>query len=215
MSDWLRLTEEDIANIEAETRSRPRTPAALTLHDDEMAADAPTTPVRSHTLRLTSADLAPVAPKRDNTHDLTQLETLMFGLTNQARQAELPRWLGDRKLRWDDRVSAVARGHAFDMLKRSYVDHTTPEGVSVAERIKRHQISYAACGENIGVVYGPASQSDEGIYEIQRAFMSQPRRLTNHRGNLLNPVWTHVGIGVARNDSGTLVMVQNFIAAFG
>ncbi len=111
MSDWLRLTEEDIAKIEAETRSRPRTPAALTLHDDEIAADAPPTPVRSHTLRLTSADLAPVAPKCDNTHDLTQLETLMFGLTNQARQAELPRWLGDRKLRWDDRVSAVARGH--------------------------------------------------------------------------------------------------------
>ncbi len=72
-----------------------------------------------------------------------------------------------------------------------------------------------ACGENIGVVYGAASHSDQGIYEIHKAFMNQPRRLTNHRGNLLNPIWSHVGIGVAYDPSGTLILTQNFIALYG
>jgi uncharacterized protein YkwD len=43
--------------------------------------------------------------------------------------------------------------------------------------------------------------------------MSQPRSLTNHRGNLLNPIWTHVGIGVAYNPDGALVVTENFISA--
>ena len=46
-------------------------------------------------------------------------------------------------------------------------------------------------------VYGPASHGERGVIEVQTAFMNQPRRLANHRGNILNPVWTHVGIGVA------------------
>ena len=41
----------------------------------------------------------------------------------------------------------------------------------------------------------------------------QPRRLANHRGNLLNPIWTHVGIGIARDPNGTLFMTQNFVTA--
>ena len=42
--------------------------------------------------------------------------------------------------------------------------------------------------------------------------MNQPRRLTNHRANILNPVWTHVGIGVAYAPEGQLIVTQNFIA---
>ena len=115
-------------------------------------------------------------------------------------------------LQWHPLLARTARLHANDMLERRYVAHITPEGTTVANRLDRQGISYLACGENIGVIYGPASHGERGIQEVQAAFMNQPRRLTNHRGNILNPVWTHVGIGIAYAPEGQLIVTQNFIA---
>ena len=76
-------------------------------------------------------------------------------------------------------------------------------------------VQQAAAGnvDNIGVFYGDDALSLRAIKEIFDAFMNQPRSLTNHRGNILNPVWTHVGIGIAHNPAGSLVATQNFISA--
>ena len=60
-------------------------------------------------------------------------------------------------------------------------------------------------------VTGAASHSSAGIEEIHWAFMDQPPGLTNHRGNVLNPLWTHAGIGVAYDERGTLTVVQIFL----
>ena len=210
MDKRLKLTEEDIEHVLDQVRHNPPVPAAISIGLDDISPSAPR--VSSPLIRITEDDLAATPPQRSTTPNLIELETLMFGLVNSARQAHLPKWLGGPNLRWHDGLAAVARGHSLDMLKRGYVDHTTPDGVKVAKRIDQNSIAYVACGENIGVVYGAASHSDQGIYEIHNAFMNQPRRLTNHRGNLLNPIWTHVGIGAAYDDSGTLVLTQNFIS---
>jgi uncharacterized protein YkwD len=219
MSDRLKLTEEEIERVLQEVQEVPPTPAVIRIRVEDMPSTSPgtTTPHR-HTapvLRVTEADLTPVSPQPYGDPNLVELETLMFGLVNSARQAHLPRWLGSPNLRWHDGLAAVARGHSADMLKRQYVEHTSPEGVKVAQRIERHGIAYIACGENIGVVYGAASHSDQGVYEIHKAFMNQPRRITNHRGNLLNPIWSHIGIGAAYDASGSLILTQNFIALYG
>jgi len=215
MSDRLKLTEEDIERVLQEVREVPPTPAVIKLSVEDMPVElTPEQRRSSSVLRVTEADLSPVPPQPASEPNLMELETLMFGLVNSARQTHLPRWLGGPNLRWHDELAAVARGHSADMLKRQYVEHTSPEGVKVAQRIDRQGIRYIACGENIGVVYGAASHSDQGIYEIHGAFMNQPRRLTNHRGNLLNPIWSHVGIGAAYDESGTLVVTQNFIALY-
>jgi uncharacterized protein YkwD len=166
-------------------------------------------------IRITEEDLKVTPPLQRNSPNLVELETLMFGLVNSARQAHLPKWLGSPNLRWHEELASVARGHSLDMLRRGYVDHMSPEGVKVAGRIDHNNIAYVACGENIGIVYGAASHSEQGVYEIHNAFMNQPRRLTNHRGNLLNPIWTHVGIGAAYDESGSLFVTQNFISKLG
>jgi uncharacterized protein YkwD len=219
MSDRLKLTEEDIERFLQEVQETPPTPAVIQISSADVPPAAPEAARRSWPqsplLRVTEADLAPVPPQPQGVPNLTELETLMFGLVNSARQAHLPSWLGSPNLRWHDGLAAVARGHSADMLKRQYVSHTSPEGVTVAQRIERHGIRYIACGENIGVVYGVASHSDEGVYEVHKAFMNQPRRLTNHRGNLLNPLWSHVGIGAAYDENGSLILTQNFIALYG
>ena len=137
----------------------------------------------------------------------------MYQLVNDTRRAHLPAFLGTAQLTWNDGLAAVARTHSADMMRRQYVSHISPEGVTAAQRIENYRIRYVACGENIGIVYGESAHTTQAIHDIHNAFMNQPRSLTNHRGNLLNPVWTHIGIGVAYNEDGSLVATQNFISA--
>ncbi|MCZ7671021.1 MAG: CAP domain-containing protein [Chloroflexi bacterium] len=103
------------------------------------------------------------------------LETLMFNLVNAARREYGTRWLPTNQLKWHPGLAAVARGHSADMLKRQYVEHRSPDGLDAGKRISRYGIQYLACGENIGVVYGAASHSETGVYEIHNTFLSQPR----------------------------------------
>jgi len=204
-SDRLRLTAEDIAAQDG----RVTAPPVLTIGLADIP-DAPPTGQRRHGIQITSADIAAFEPASEEV--IGPLEQRAFALVNAARAEQLPRWLNRGPLRWHSALAAVARQHSADMLQRRYVAHVTPEGISVSRRLERASISYLACGENIGVVYGPASRGEQGLIEIQTAFMNQPRRLANHRGNILNPVWTHVGIGVAYSPEGQLIVTQNFVA---
>jgi uncharacterized protein YkwD len=202
----LRLTAEDIAA----TDGRVTAPPVLTIGLADIPDAAAPPAERRHGIQITADDVAAFEPAGEAV--VGPLEQQLLALVNAARAEHLPKWLGRGPLRWHPALAAVARQHAADMLQRRYVAHVTPEGVNVAQRLERAQISYLACGENIGVVYGPASHGERGVIEVQTAFMNQPRRLANHRGNILNPVWTHVGIGVAYAPEGQLIVTQNFVA---
>ena len=45
----------------------------------------------------------------------------------------------------------------------------------------------------------------------QTAFMSEPRFQKNHRGNILNAMYTEVGIGIAQGPDGSLYITQDFV----
>jgi uncharacterized protein YkwD len=205
-ADRLRVTEEDIAS----QGERVTAPPVLTIRPDEVPEAPPPVTGPRRPIQITAEDIAAFEPAGEEV--VAALELVMFQIVNEARRANLPRWMGRGPLRLHPALAAAARQHADDMLRRRYVAHATPEGVTVAQRLERAHISYLACGENIGVVYGPASHGEGGLRAIQAAFMNQPRRLTNHRGNILNPIWTHVGIGVAYAPEGQLIVTQNFIA---
>ena len=213
--DWLQLTDEDIDRARMLTRQQAPTPDVITITSEDIPADEVPAVRPGAVIAITDDDLAPEAAKPSTSDDLRQLEVYMYDLLNSARNVHLPRWLGTARLTWHDGLAAVARGHSADMLRRQYVAHVSPEGVSVAQRIERYHISYVACGENIGVFYGGAAGTLAAIDEIHQAFMNQPRSLTNHRGNVLNPIWTHTGIGIAYNPDGSLVVSQNYISAPG
>lgn len=203
------VTADDVTEAEAALAAAP---PVLTIQPEDVGA-ASRERLAGRSLQVTLQDVADFEPA--GSAEVAVLEQLMARLVNDARESQLPRWLGKGPLRWHPGLAAVARAHSADMLNRRYVDHVTPEGLTVGQRLDRAGISYLACGENIGVVYGPASHGERGIQEVQQAFMNQPRRLTNHRGNILNPVWTHVGIGVAYTPEGQLVATQNFLATLG
>lgn len=239
MEEWIQLTEEDIERATRLTRpeppatprspltptetkptpttSRPESeppPPALTITLEDLAEEEPEV-VTQALMTITLDDLRPVSGPIAASPSVARLEQLMFDLVNESRQNHLARLVGTASLGWHAQLAAIARQHSADMLRRQYVDHITPEGITTAQRIQRHQISYMACGENIGVVYGESAQSEQAIYDIHDAFMNQPRSLTNHRANLLNPLWTHMGVGIALNPDGALVATQLFVSSPG
>jgi uncharacterized protein YkwD len=215
MDEWLQLSEEDIERATRLTRAQPPMPGVITITADDLATQGAREPVAGEPLVISAADLAPAGPEPQADPNISEFERLMFRLVNETRRRHLPAWIGTTELVWHDGLAAASRQHSADMLRRQYVAHVTPEGVTAAQRLDRASIGYVACGENIGIVYGEAAHGSRAVVEIHNAFMNQPRSLTNHRGNLLNPIWTHVGIGIAYNPDGALVATQNFISAPG
>jgi uncharacterized protein YkwD len=220
--EWLQLTEEDIERAHQMMRSRPSTPTPLEIGDkitigpDDIPLEELHTEVQSRMgdiITITEDDLSPTPPLPETSTEMQELEILMFNLLNEERRAHLPGWLNTSRLKWHDDLAAVARGHSADMINRHYVAHISPEGITTARRIEAFGVKYVACGENIGVFYGDKDQLAQAVYDIHNAFMNQPRSLTNHRGNIINPIWTHAGIGIAVNPAGSLVATQNFISA--
>ena len=211
--EWLQLTEEDIDRARRLVSETPSTPDVLVIAPSDIADERPVVTTSKGVLKITSADMAPSAPRQSTTTNLRELESQMFDLVNNARREHLPRWLGTSHLKWHEPLAALSRGHSDDMLRRQYIAHDSPEGVTTAQRINRQGVRFVACGENIGVVYGSAAGTPLSVLDIHNASMNQPRSLTNHRGNLLNPIWTHVGIGIAHNPDGSLVATQSFISA--
>jgi uncharacterized protein YkwD len=219
MDEWIQLTEEDVARANSLRRvlPPPAEPAdqTITITMDDLPAEAGPLQVSAAIITITRDDVRPVAGPVEATPSIERLERLMFQLLNETRQSHIARLVGTAVLVWHDQLAEIARRHSTDMLKRQYVDHVTPEGLSTAQRVQKARIGYVACGENIGVVYGESAQSEQAIYDIHEAFMNQPRSMTNHRANLLNPLWTHVGVGIAHNPEGALVATQLFISAPG
>ncbi len=222
MAGVIKITAGDLAppagaregTVAGETATAPNAAVAESESGRSATGEA-AAPHAAPAITITLEDVTPVPPQPAGAAWLQEIERILFQLVNEARRQHLPGWLVTRTLRWHPELAAVARGHAHDMLRRHYVDHLSPEGTTAAQRISRHGIRYVACGENIGVVYGENSYSRQAAYDIHQAFMRQPRSLTNHRGNILNPIWTHVGIGVAFNPAGALVATQNFMSAPG
>jgi uncharacterized protein YkwD len=137
---------------------------------------------------------------------LEKVEDLVFELTNQHRRAK-----GVAPLSKDDELREVARAYSNDMLVRRFFDHTTPDGVSFHERIASNYHHWVrSIGENIWSAWGyKPSNALSLAKEIVDDWLSSP----GHRAILLDPDFTHLGVGVsARN--GTILATQEFVGKF-
>jgi uncharacterized protein YkwD len=90
---------------------------------------------------------------------------------------------GCRPLNVDAKLAQAAQDHSADMAERDYFDHTTPEGLTFAERIVN--AGYPTPGaENIAVGQQTAEQVMEGWMNSD-----------GHRANILNCELTNIGVG--------------------
>lgn len=114
-------------------------------------------------------------------------------------------------LQRDADLQRAARAHAIDMLERDYVGHFGPEGRSVADRVGiLHRRFIGTAGENLAEHTGlpqraAAEQTGPLALKLMSGFLESPE----HRKNLLNPDYTHEGIGAA-GEGERLVVVHVF-----
>lgn len=134
---------------------------------------------------------------------LKNVEDLVLDLTNQTRQAK-----GLAPLTKDDELRQVARTYSNDMLVRRFFDHTTPDGVSFHERITTHYHHWVRfTGENIWSAWGyNPGNAQKLAKEIVDDWLSSP----DHRANMLDPDFTHLGVGVSARQ-GTILATQEFV----
>ncbi len=122
------------------------------------------------------------------------LERRIFQLTNEARRKN-----GLLALEADDGLACKAREKSDDMLKNNYFSHTSPSGKTFQDRLQEEEpASFKTmfkAGENIYMGNRFDYQVDVPTQArlIVDGWMTSP----GHRRNMLDPSYTHLGIGVA------------------
>jgi len=123
----------------------------------------------------------------------------VFAEINQQRRNN-----GLRDLIWREDIARVARLHSSNMGGREFFSHEDPVEGDLKQRLTKFGVNdWASAGENIfkeSGVYNPARQAVEGWMNSQ-----------HHRENILNPAFTHTGIGVAFGHDHFLYFTQDFI----
>lgn len=155
-----------------------------------------------------------VSSRTDSTLDRIQtsvpvqtLETYMCEIVNADRAAN-----GVGRVTLSASLSAVARAHAEDMIKRNFFAHVNPSGMDPRERAAAAGLNIFVA-ENIATKNGPMSPQKK-VAGCESMMMAEPKDDPhNHRGNILNPTWVTVGIGCAYGPGGAVVVAQEFTAS--
>jgi uncharacterized protein YkwD len=72
----------------------------------------------------------------------------------------------------DARLTAAAEGHAADMAARDYFSHTSPEGLSSADRVRAS--GYSTCRPSEVIAFGQQSEA-----EVLQVWVNSPPHLAN------------------------------------
>ncbi len=152
---------------------------------------APTTPVTTVPTTpsppATPAQPAPT-PAPVNTQGLTADEALMVSLVNKARTEA-----GLQPLQVDATLAQLARMKSQDILDNNYFAHTSPTYGSAFTMMKKAGITYRTAGENL-------AKARDTAWAHQRLMASD-----GHRENILNPSFTHIGVGIVKYQYGVVV----------
>ncbi len=146
---------------------------------------------------------APFARAADDEKDppplkLTDDEKTLLELTNAERVKEkLP------PLKANPFLFKAARDHSANMARKGEMKHVL-DGKNPQDRLDAVHYDYRKCGENIAYSDGASLQ------DIMKGWMNSKV----HRENILDPAFTEIGVGVARNDKGEIYYTQDFGVAF-
>ena len=122
-------------------------------------------------------------------------ETKVFELTNEERKQK-----DVKPLKLSPALSKLARAHSENMAKQQKQDHTLDDKTPF-DRLRGAGYKYFKAGENIG------SAEEGGTLEmIMKAWMESK----GHAANILEPDYTEIGVGLAKDKDGTTYYTQLF-----
>lgn len=114
---------------------------------------------------------------------LTPDEEALINFVNEARRAH-----GLGPLAVDTMLVHLARKKSKDMIDNDYFAHDSPTYGSPFDMMRSAGVAYSRAAENISTTVDPAVAHD--------AFMNS----SGHRANILSPGFTHIGIGMVREN---------------
>ena len=115
---------------------------------------------------------------------ISEFAQRVIDLTNEHREAN-----GLKPLTHDPELSRVAQQKSVDMHQNNYFSHTSPTYGSPFDMMRDSGIEYKTAGENIA----QGQRTPEAVVE---AWMNS----SGHRANILNPDFTHIGVGVEKDE---------------
>lgn len=136
-------------------------------------------------LKLSIPNVSAVKTQEDEVVRLVNIQRAKNGL--QALKAN-----------WQ--LSRVARIKSQDMATKGYFSHTSPTYGSPFTMMESFGLKYSSAGENIAM--GQRTPA-----EVMNGWMNSP----GHRANILSPSYSEIGVGLAKNSSGSLYWTQEFI----
>jgi uncharacterized protein YkwD/uncharacterized membrane protein required for colicin V production len=120
-------------------------------------------------------------------------EERMLALVNEERAAH-----GLAPLRFDSRLTALARQHSTDMVTNRFFSHVSPGAGDPARRAQVAGYDYRVFGENIALA--------PTLNLAHRGLMDSP----GHRANILGPAYGRIGIGILDLGLDGLIVTQEF-----
>lgn len=130
-----------------------------------------------------------------NLQEIKAAETEVIRLVNIQRG-----YSGLPKLSANWQLSRIARYKSQDMINKNYFSHISPTYGSPFNMMENFGLKFSAAGENIAM-------GEQTPSSVVTAWMNSP----GHRANILNPSYTQIGVGLAKNPNGTCYWTQMFI----
>ncbi len=145
-------------------------------------------------------DVKPITDKAEksvittNIEDLNPNEKELLRLLNGERAK-----IGLSPLKVNLEATEIARYKSQDMIDNDYFSHYSPTYGSPFEMLRTFNIKYIYAGENIA--------GNTSVKEAHESLMDSE----GHKENILNPEFTHVGIGVKEGSKYGKIFTQIFI----
>jgi RNA polymerase sigma factor (sigma-70 family) len=110
-------------------------------------------------------------------------------------------------------LTTSATQHNQTMASGCGLSHQCPGEAAIGDRETAAGVHWTTCGENIGEG-GPVSDTDSAIAQmavgLTQSMLDEKPPNDGHRQNILSSAFTHIGIAVYRDSSGTVWMTQDF-----
>lgn len=127
------------------------------------------------------AGLLPIPVLGQETITTTQMEQQILEWTNQERAK-----VNAPPLKWNNRLALAARLHSDEMANHKELNHQLKGEPAFTQRLSEQGAKFSGAAENVG--YADSAE------ELQIGWMHS----SGHRTNLLNPVYTEMGVGITR-----------------
>lgn len=194
LEDEINQTSESDTDVDTQTPATDEDTDTQTPEPDTDTDTQTSEPNTDTGTQTPIPDTGTDTPDQTEVHGVSVKEQQMIDLVNEARREN-----GLEPLIIDPDLIELAGMKSQDMIDNNYFSHNSPTYGSPFDMLKNNGVSYLSAGENIAGNYS--------VEEAHEALMNS----TGHRKNILNPQYTHIGIGIQEGGKYGNMFTQLFI----